>query len=115
MAAPAFGGGRAVVAQDGGTEYHGAYPWVDPASGGHFNTFVTDGILPTGTVYGELIHTPLGMYFWASGEWLPLLATEWSFITSETFAGRRRGPGRDVGAIGQYLRDQAARRRHLVR
>ncbi len=86
LAAPAFGGGRVVVAQDGGTEYHGAYPWTDPASGGHFNTFVTDGILPNGTVYGELIHTPLGMYFWASGEWLPLLATEWSFITSETFA-----------------------------
>jgi peptide/nickel transport system substrate-binding protein len=76
----AFGGGRVVTAQDGGTEYHGAYPYTDPGSGGHFNTFVTDGILANGTVYGELIMQPLGMYFWASDEWLPLLATEWGFI-----------------------------------
>jgi peptide/nickel transport system substrate-binding protein len=87
IAGGAFGGGRVVVAQDGGTEYHGAYPYVDPGSGGHFNTFVTDGILPTGTVYGELIMQPLGMYFWEADEWLPLLATEWSFINSDTFAG----------------------------
>ncbi len=78
----AFGGGRIVTNQDGGAVYHAAYPYLDPGSGGHFNTFVTDAILSptTGTVYGELIHTPLGMYFWASDEWLPLLATEWSFI-----------------------------------
>jgi len=77
------GGGRVVTNQDGGAEYHGAYPYLDPGAGGHFNTFVTDGILPpgpSGTVYGELIMTPLAMYFWASGEWLPLLATEWQFI-----------------------------------
>src|SRR5690554_3490183 len=60
IAGGAFGGGRVVVAQDGGTEYHGAYPYVDLGSGGHFNTFVTDGILPNGTVYGELIMQPLG-------------------------------------------------------
>jgi peptide/nickel transport system substrate-binding protein len=79
----AFAGDRVVTSQDGGAEYHGAYPYVDPGSGGHFNTFVTDGILPpgpSGTVYGELVMTPLGMYFWASDEWLPLLATEWGFI-----------------------------------
>jgi peptide/nickel transport system substrate-binding protein len=78
----AFGGNRVVTNQDGGTEYHGAYPYLEPGSGGHFNTFVTDGILPTGTVYGELIMQPLGMYFWADDEWLPLLATEWQFIES---------------------------------
>jgi peptide/nickel transport system substrate-binding protein len=78
----AFGGGRVVVNQDGGTEYHGAYPYLDLESGGHFNAFVTDGILPNGTVYGELIAQPLGMYFWATDEWLPLLATEWGFITA---------------------------------
>lgn len=81
--AGAFGGGRVVTNQDGGTEYHGAYPYLDPGAGGHFNTFVTDGILPpgpAGTVYGELIMTPLAMYFWASGEWLPLLAETWGFV-----------------------------------
>jgi peptide/nickel transport system substrate-binding protein len=78
----AFGGGRMVTNQDGGADYHGAFPYPDPGSGGHFNTFFpsNQSILPNGTVYGELIRTPLGMYFWASDEWLPLLATEWSFI-----------------------------------
>lgn len=84
LASPLPGtGGRVVRAQDGGTEYHGAYPYLDPASGGHYNSFVTDAILTQlipATVYGDLILQPLGMFFWASGEWLPLLATEWSFI-----------------------------------
>lgn len=84
-AAPGPAGGRIVTNQDGGAEYHGAYPYPDPGSGGHFNTFfpTNQSILPpgpAGTVYGELIMTPLGMYFWASDEWLPLLATEWDFI-----------------------------------
>lgn len=83
----AFSGARVVTNQDGGTEYHGAYPYLDPGSGGHFNTFVTDGILANGTVYGELIMSPLGMYFWEADEWLPLLATEWSFIESGAAAG----------------------------
>ncbi len=75
--------GRVVAAQDGGTEYHGAFPYNDLGAGGHFNTFVTNGILASGTVYGELIMQPLGMYFWEADEWLPLLATDWSFIASE--------------------------------
>lgn len=85
----AFGGGRVVTNQDGGTAYHGAYPYPDLAAGGHFNTFFpsNQSILPNGTVYGELIRTPLGMYFWASGEWLPLLATEWSFIEGGAASG----------------------------
>jgi peptide/nickel transport system substrate-binding protein len=33
-------------------------------------------------VYGELVMSPLGMYFWATEEWLPLLATEWGFISA---------------------------------
>lgn len=79
------GFGRMVMAQDGGAEFHAAYPYLDPGAGGHFNSFVTNAILTQlvpGTVYGDLILQPLGMYYWASGEWLPLLATEWSFIQS---------------------------------
>lgn len=99
MAAPATSGGRTVIAQDGGFEFHGAYPYLDPSSGGHFNTFVTDGILPpTGTVYGEMISAPLGMYFWADDEWLPLLATEWGFIVSDTFAASDSGTPSAVAA-----------------
>jgi len=76
-------GGRVVRNQDGGTEFHSAWPYLDLGSGGHFNTFVTDAILgPAPNIYGDLIYEPLGLYFWASGEWLPLLATEWSFITT---------------------------------
>ncbi|HYH11607.1 MAG TPA: ABC transporter substrate-binding protein, partial [Thermomicrobiales bacterium] len=72
--------GRVVMAQDGGAEYHAAYPYQQPPTG-HFNTFVTNAILPPPTtVYGDLIYEPLGMYYWASGEWLPLLATEWAFL-----------------------------------
>jgi len=77
------GFGKAVMAQDGGAEYHAAYPYLDPGAGGHFNSFVTNAILTQlvpGTVYGDLILQPLGMYYWATGEWLPLLAVEWSFI-----------------------------------
>jgi peptide/nickel transport system substrate-binding protein len=79
------GFGRAVMAQDGGAEYHAAYPYLDPGAGGHFNSFVTNAILTQlvpGTVYGDLILQPLGMYYWGTGEWLPLLATEWTFISS---------------------------------
>lgn len=102
MAGPATSGGRMVRAQDGGFEFHGAYPYLDPGSGGHFNTFVTDGILPpgpSGTVYGELIWSPLGMYFWADDEWLPLLATEWGFIVSDTFAGSAATPAADATPV----------------
>ena len=74
------GFGKSVLAQDGGKEYHGAYPYVDPGAGGHFNTFVTNGILPPpATVYGEVLNVPLGMFFWDSNSWLPLVAEGWEF------------------------------------
>jgi len=79
------GFGKAVMAQDGGTEFHAAYPYLDPGAGGHFNSFVTNAILTPinpSQVYGDLILQPLGMYYWATAEWLPLLATEWSFVSS---------------------------------
>jgi peptide/nickel transport system substrate-binding protein len=87
--APIPGGlGRVVMAQDGGAEFHGAYPYQAPPTG-HFNDFVTNAILHTGTapqLYSEMIFQPLGMYYWATGEWLPLLATEWAFLEDgETF------------------------------
>lgn len=78
------GFGSAVFAQDGGKEFHGAYPYVDPGAGGHFNTFVTNGILsPPATVYGEIIQVPLGMYFWADNTWLPLVADGWEFVKAD--------------------------------
>lgn len=76
------GFGKAVLAQDGSKEFHGAYPYTDPGAGGHFNTFVTNGILsPPATVYGEVLNVPLGMFFWATNSWLPLVAEGWEFKT----------------------------------
>ena len=74
------GFGKAVLAQDGGKEYHGAYPYTDPGAGGHFNPYVTNGILPpTTTIYGEIMQVPMGMYFWHDSSWLPLVAEGWEF------------------------------------
>lgn len=75
--------GKVVMAQDGGKEFHGAYPYTDPGAGGHFNSFVTNAILPPpATVYGEIINVPLGMYFWESNSWLPLVAESWEFVNA---------------------------------
>ncbi len=82
--------GRAVVAQDGGTELHVAWPYQVPPAG-HFNYFVTDAIMLVPNIYGDLMMLPLGLYYWGSNEWLPILATEWSFI--QTGAGVAATPG----------------------
>lgn len=77
------GFGKAVLAQDGSKEFHGAYPYEDTGAGGHFNYFVTKAILPPpATVYGEVVNVPLGMFFWASNSWLPLVAEGWEFKAS---------------------------------
>ena len=98
-AAPIPSGGRVVSAQDGSTEYHAAWGWLTLESGGHFNSFVTDAIIPPPTtIYGDLVLAPLGMYYWESDEWLPLLATEWSFIKKgENVAGATPAPNNPEG------------------
>lgn len=75
--------GRVVMAQDGGKEFHAAYPYQEPPAG-HFNSFNTTGNILQGplTVYGDLILQPLAMFYWASGTWEPLLATDWAFTKS---------------------------------
>jgi peptide/nickel transport system substrate-binding protein len=76
------GFGKVVMAQDGGTEFHSAWPYLDPGSGGHFNNFVTNGIMNPPNIYGDLMFVPMGLQYWADWEWLPLLATEWEFSAS---------------------------------
>lgn len=77
--APIPGGlGRVVMAQDGGAEFHSAWPYETPPSG-HFNTFVAHGIMNPPNIYGDLITLPMGLYYWGNNEWLPILATEWGF------------------------------------
>ncbi|MCA9834037.1 MAG: hypothetical protein KC435_08835 [Thermomicrobiales bacterium] len=92
------GFGKAVFAQDGGKEFHGAYPYTDPGAGGHFNTFVTNGILPPpSSIYGEIMYVPLGMYFWADGTWLPLVAESWEFVNAAAGATAEASPASEGG------------------
>jgi len=76
-----LGAGRVVMAQDGGKEFHAAYPYEEPPTG-HFNSFASTGNILQGatTVYGDLIIEPLAMFYWESQTWEPLLATDWAFI-----------------------------------
>lgn len=76
------GFGKAVMAQDGGKEFHSAWPYVDPGAGGHFNTFVTNGIMNPPNIYGDLMWVPSGMLYWADNTWMPLVAESWSFMTT---------------------------------
>ncbi|MEJ7838283.1 MAG: hypothetical protein WKF81_05660, partial [Thermomicrobiales bacterium] len=48
------GFGKTVVAQDGGTEFHSAWPYLDLGSGGHFNNLVINGIMNPPNIYGDL-------------------------------------------------------------
>ncbi|HWV25419.1 MAG TPA: ABC transporter substrate-binding protein [Thermomicrobiales bacterium] len=75
--------GKAVIAQDGTSEFHSAWPYLDPGAGGHFNQFVTNGILNPPNIYGDLMFVPMGMQYWATNEWLPILAESWTFIRGD--------------------------------
>ena len=56
---------------------------------------VVNAIFAPPNIYADLIIQPMAMYYWASKEWLPLLATEWSFQNGDTF--QRQAPrGRQV-------------------
>ena len=78
--------GRAVVAQDGAREFHAAWPYQIPPTG-HFNLIpnVTNGIFLPPNIYADLIIEPFAMYYWATDEWLPLMATEWGFQDGDIF------------------------------
>src|SRR5262245_19886679 len=64
----------AAPATAGGTEFHGAWPYVLPPKG-HYNSFVTD-FMDFG-IYNDMLETPLAIYDWANSKFIPLLATEW--------------------------------------
>jgi peptide/nickel transport system substrate-binding protein len=83
--------GKAVMAQDGGAEFHSAWPYVDPGAGGHFNTFVTNGIMNPPNIYGDLMWVPSGMLLWAENTWYPFVAESWQFMTTG-YAGASATP-----------------------
>jgi peptide/nickel transport system substrate-binding protein len=69
----------APLAQAGGKEFHGAWPYELPPTG-HFNYMqgITHAIL-RGGIYDDLITLPMAMYYWKEQRWLPLLANSWGF------------------------------------
>jgi len=101
-AALPLGAGRVVMAQDGGKEFHAAYPYSEPPTG-HFNAFASTGTILQGptTVYGDLIISPLAMYYWASQTWEPLLAVDWGFVKSDN--GTPVATPVETGAAGSAL------------
>lgn len=66
----------------GPKQFNGAWPYQVPPNG-HYNVLagVTNGIL-SGGIYIDLLIPPLGMYYWKTKKWLPLLAEKWSFDKS---------------------------------
>jgi peptide/nickel transport system substrate-binding protein len=97
-------GGRSVLAQDGAKEFHTAWPW-SPLPQGHFNLMqgVVNAIFQPPNIYADLVIQPMAMYYWASKEWLPLLATEWSFQNGDSFQvklreGAKWSDGNEVSA-----------------
>ncbi len=84
-------GVRGVVAQDGAKEFHTAWPYEIPPQG-HFNLMqgVARAIFAPSNIYADLILEPMAMYYWASKDWLPLLATEWGFQDGEIFQVKLR-------------------------
>jgi len=76
------GFGRTVLAQDGAKEFNAAWPYQEPPAG-HYNAFVTDGILANAAnpnIYGDMIWQPFAMYQWGPQEWIPFMATSWGFV-----------------------------------
>lgn len=76
------GFGKAVLAQDGAKEFNAAWPYTEPPQG-HYNVFVTDGILANAAnpnIYGDMIWQPLAMYQWGPQQWIPFMATSWGFV-----------------------------------
>src|SRR5215210_6651264 len=68
----------------GAKEFHGAYPYQLPPTG-HFNTFLTTGILADPVFYHDVLEMPMAMYRWAEREYVPYMATEWGFEPPDVF------------------------------
>src|SRR5215204_4711226 len=68
----------------GAKEFHGAYPYQLPPTG-HFNTFLTTGILADPVFYHAVQEMPMAMYRWAEQKYVPYMATEWGFEPPDVF------------------------------
>jgi peptide/nickel transport system substrate-binding protein len=64
----------AATTSGGGKVFNGAWPFELPPAG-HFNTYIAKNT--NLGIYWELMQQPFGMYYWGTGKWMPLMATEW--------------------------------------
>ncbi|MCX6046875.1 MAG: ABC transporter substrate-binding protein [Chloroflexi bacterium] len=81
--APAAGANTPAAAAPAGavSEFHPAWPYTVPP-GGHYNTFVTDGMALG--IYQNLMEPSLFMYKWADDSWIPVAGTEWKWVDDKT-------------------------------
>jgi len=79
----------ATSAKTGNKEFHSAWPYQIPPNG-HFNVVggVANGILTstTNNIYLDMIIQPFAIYKWKEDSWLPLMATDWKFVGTDTFS-----------------------------
>lgn len=84
--------------------FYGGWPYELPPKT-HFNIFGAGNLGMAGSPYNELMMNPLAMYYWATDEWEPLLATDWrvdeatSTITVNLRKGVKWSDGTDFKAI----------------
>lgn len=81
------GGGGAGGGGEKG-EFHSAYPYQTPPAG-HFNTFDLINAIAL-DFYWNLMEMPMAIYMWADDRYEPLMATEWGFEGSNTYAVKLR-------------------------
>lgn len=61
-------------------ELHGGVVYNPPPQG-HFNTFATNTI--SLGIFWDVVEQPLAMYYWATDEWMKLLAVDWELIPED--------------------------------
>lgn len=89
--------GRTAIAQDDARVFHAAWPYVAPPQE-HFNAFVTDAIMMPPNIYGDMIRQPFALYNWGEQAWMPLMATGWAFVRSDSGAATpEASPGSSRG------------------
>lgn len=89
---------KAAVTSTGGAVFNAGWPFQQPPTG-HWNSFVTNAI--SVGIYDDLIDVPFAKYYWASGKWMPLLATSWKIEPPDKFtltmqSGLKWSDGKDL-------------------
>jgi peptide/nickel transport system substrate-binding protein len=55
---------------------HSAWPYEVPPKT-HFNVFATNALTMSGSMFTDLMNSPLALYYWHNDSWEPQLATDW--------------------------------------